>query len=253
MRGVAARAAETVRAACLQPSPPLQLDDAALFITGDPFAGVPDGRIPRAPVAPGDAWRLSDPMEAVRAAAAYAALSAALERPLTLDDLIAAHAALDANLPEEVRAYMRPGRLRVVATTMRREGEGQVYAPPPPDMAHDLLRQLLDYVEAVRQAGAITLIQCALVYYQFVAIHPFHDGNGRLSRALARLLLERHHAGAGALDLTAMVRVNRAYHDYRIVAVHRSGRWAEWVHFFCQMLIRRCAAAQEGKGAAARG
>ncbi|MBB6250087.1 Fic family protein [Nitrospirillum iridis] len=220
----------------------MRLDDAALFISGDPFAGVPEGRIPRAPIAPSDAWRLSDPMEEARAAAAYAVLSGALDRPLTLDDLAAAHAALDVALPEEARAYMRPGLLRVVATTMRREGEGQVYAPPPPDAARDLLRQLLDYVEGVRRAGPIDLIQCALVYYQFVAIHPFHDGNGRLSRALARLLLERHHAGAGALDLTALVRVNRAYHDYRIVAVHRSGRWAEWAHFFCQMLIRRCAA-----------
>lgn len=36
------------------------------------------------------------------------------------------------------------------------------------------------------------LVKCALFSYEFLSIHPFQDGNGRLSRLLASLLLLKH-------------------------------------------------------------
>jgi len=36
------------------------------------------------------------------------------------------------------------------------------------------------------------LVKCALFAYDFVSIHPFQDGNGRLSRLLSTLLLLKH-------------------------------------------------------------
>lgn len=40
--------------------------------------------------------------------------------------------------------------------------------------------------------GVHPLVKCGIFSYEFVTIHPFQDGNGRLSRLLASLLLRKY-------------------------------------------------------------
>ena len=49
------------------------------------------------------------------------------------------------------------------------------------------VRQLIDWYNT--EAEAHNLIKCATFVYEFLSIHPFQDGNGRLSRLLSTLLL----------------------------------------------------------------
>lgn len=64
---------------------------------------------------------------------------------------------------------------------------GVTYVPPGPDLCDELMQQLMAL--ANRQLpGTDSLIHAALVSFSFVFIHPFMDGNGRLSRFLI------HHA-----------------------------------------------------------
>ena len=51
----------------------------------------------------------------------------------------------------------------------------------------DAVRQLIDWYNSEREVH--TLIKCAAFVYEFLSIHPFQDGNGRLSRLLSTLLL----------------------------------------------------------------
>jgi len=58
--------------------------------------------------------------------------------------------------------------------------------PPPPDALGECLR---DWEAYLHHSEEPTLITCALMHYQFEAIHPFLDGNGRIGRLLTSLLL----------------------------------------------------------------
>lgn len=54
----------------------------------------------------------------------------------------------------------------------------------------DAMRFLIDWY--IHDNKTHPLIKCAVFAYEFVSIHPFQDGNGRLSRLLATLLLLKH-------------------------------------------------------------
>jgi len=54
----------------------------------------------------------------------------------------------------------------------------------------DAMRLLIDWY--LKDNETHPLVKCALFAYEFVSIHPFQDGNGRLSRLLASLLLLKH-------------------------------------------------------------
>ena len=63
------------------------------------------------------------------------------------------------------------------------------YVPPPvPEMA-----EALDSFEKYLHEGNAypPLVRLACVHYQFEAIHPFIDGNGRVGRLLVPLLMKR--------------------------------------------------------------
>jgi Fic family protein len=54
----------------------------------------------------------------------------------------------------------------------------------------DAMRFLIDWYLSDKETHP--LVKCSLFMYEFVSIHPFQDGNGRLSRLLASLLLLKH-------------------------------------------------------------
>lgn len=56
--------------------------------------------------------------------------------------------------------------------------------------AQDAMRMLIEWY--LNDNETHPLVKCALFAYEFVSIHPFQDGNGRLSRLIATLLLLKH-------------------------------------------------------------
>lgn len=77
------------------------------------------------------------------------------------------------------------------------------------------------------------LIRIALIHYQFEAIHPFLDGNGRIGRLLISLLL--HEWALLPLPLLYLSayfeRQRRDYYDLLLAGSQR-GEWNEWLLFF---------------------
>lgn len=65
---------------------------------------------------------------------------------------------------------------------------GITYMPPPSDLARELMGLLTAIVNA-KPAGLDTLVLAAIAAFGFVYIHPFMDGNGRLSRFLIHYVL----------------------------------------------------------------
>lgn len=97
---------------------------------------------------------------------------------------------------------------------------------------HEALSELERFI-GERRSELPFLIQLALVHYQFEAIHPFMDGNGRLGRLLIALQLrEREYLPQPLLYLSAYFeRHSDAYRDH-LLNVSRSGSWDAWIEFF---------------------
>jgi Fic family protein len=82
------------------------------------------------------------------------------------------------------------------------------------------------------------LIQAALMHYQFEAIHPFIDGNGRIGRLLISIFL--HNTGAISqplLYLSEFFEKYRTEYYERLLSVSQKGTWKEWIEFFLRGVI----------------
>ncbi|QNE39258.1 Fic family protein [Hymenobacter sp. NBH84] len=102
----------------------------------------------------------------------------------------------------------------------------------------DAMRELVAWFH--RDEVTHPLVKCALFAYDFVSIHPFQDGNGRLSRLLATLLLLRHgYVWIQYVSLEHEIE-NRKTEYYRVLQQCQSQRPGEnvsaWLHFFFDAL-----------------
>ncbi|MEK7786345.1 MAG: Fic family protein [Chloroflexota bacterium] len=96
---------------------------------------------------------------------------------------------------------------------------------------NDALGEFEKYLHA--PSSLPPLVRLALVHYQFEAIHPFLDGNGRIGRLLITLLLcVNGLLTEPLLYLSAYFERNRQDYYRHLLAVSQSGQWREWITFF---------------------
>jgi len=105
------------------------------------------------------------------------------------------------------------------------------YVPPPPLQMQQCLEQWERYVQGEEEEAP--LVRLAQIHYQFEAIHPFEDGNGRIGRLLISLLLVAWDLlPAPLLYLSAYFEANRATYYKGLQGVSCRGAWQHWVTFF---------------------
>jgi len=105
------------------------------------------------------------------------------------------------------------------------------FVPPPVKEMKAALSEWEKYLNEEPREPA--LIQCALMHYQFEAIHPFIDGNGRVGRLLITFLLcERGLLSLPLLYLSAFFERYRDEYYRRLLAVSQEGDWRGWIEFF---------------------
>ena len=103
----------------------------------------------------------------------------------------------------------------------------------------DAMRQLVDWYNNDSQTPP--LVKCALFAYDFVSIHPFHDGNGRLSRLISTLLLLKN--GYKWIQYVSFEHEieNHKTEYYRVLRSCQANRPNEevtsWVVFFFEALL----------------
>ncbi len=79
------------------------------------------------------------------------------------------------------------------------------------------------------------LVQLALLHYQFEAVHPFIDGNGRVGRLIIVILLCLWDLlPQPLLYLSAYFEANRQQYYDMLMSVSQQGTWREWVLFFLE-------------------
>lgn len=86
----------------------------------------------------------------------------------------------------------RPGKWRTGPIFVRRRGTGEVvYEGPPAENVPALVRALMECLEAEKTSDIPVVVRAAMAHLNLVMIHPFSEGNGRMSRALQTLVLVR--------------------------------------------------------------
>ena len=163
------------------------------------------------------------------------ALEYGLERVKTLPVSLRLIREVHALLMEGVRGkHATPGEFRRTQNWIGAPGctlNDATFVPPPVNEMHTALDTLEKYLHSEDEYPP--LVRLAFIHYQFEAIHPFIDGNGRIGRLLLILLLV--HWGLLPLPLLYLSayfeKYRQAYYDL-LMAVSTCGAWREWVDFF---------------------
>jgi Fic family protein len=138
-------------------------------------------------------------------------------------------------LMEGVRGeHLTPGEFRRSQNWIGPPGstiESATIVPPPVDEMYQALDALEKFIHA--PSDIPQLVRAGLIHYQFEAIHPFLDGNGRIGRLLVILLLiEWGLISQPLLYLSAFFEAHRLDYYDRLLMVSRGGDWENWLLFF---------------------
>jgi Fic family protein len=119
---------------------------------------------------------------------------------------------------------------RVPGTALANQATGEVIYTPP--VGEDLLRTKLANWERYlhEQRDIDPLIRMAVGHYQFEAIHPFTDGNGRTGRILNSLfLIQEDLLTLPILYLSRHIIKNKAEYYRLLLDITRSQAWEPWI------------------------
>jgi len=163
------------------------------------------------------------------------ALEYGLERVTTLPVSLRLIRELHERLMEGVRgAKATPGEFRRSQNWIGRPGctlNDADFVPPPVNEMYDALDAFEKYLHWGNDYPP--LVRLAFIHYQFEAIHPFLDGNGRIGRLLLSLLLVNWNLlPLPLLYLSAYFEHHRQDYYDLLLAVSERGNWREWVGFF---------------------
>jgi Fic family protein len=127
------------------------------------------------------------------------------------------------------------GIRRVPGTALAGDVSGKVIYTPP--VGESLLRELLaDWEQFMHGRTDIDpLIRMAVGHYQFEAIHPFSDGNGRTGRIMNVLfLVDQRLLTLPILYLSRYIVANKAMYYDLLMSVTREQRWEPWILYILQ-------------------
>lgn len=163
------------------------------------------------------------------------ALDYGIERLKTLPVSLRLIREVHAKLMEGVRGgNLTPGEFRRSPNWIGPAGSTLVtatYVPPPVEEMLAALDRLEKFIHA--ESDIPRLARAAMIHYQFEAIHPFLDGNGRIGRLMVSLLLcEWGLLPQPLLNLSAYFEFHRQEYYDRLLAISQRGEWAEWLAFF---------------------
>jgi Fic family protein len=177
-----------------------------------------------------------EPSDDVREVHNYVrALDYGLERLRTLPVSLRLIREIHARLMEGVRGgNLTPGKFRQTQNWIGPAGstlETAAYVPPPVDEMQTALSDFEKFIHADFEIP--DLARAGMIHYQFEAIHPFLDGNGRIGRLIITLLFhEWKILSQPLLNLSAYFEQYRQEYYDHLLAVSQRGQWEEWLRFF---------------------
>lgn len=167
-----------------------------------------------------------------------------IDRPLTLERLFGWHRQLFPDEALPLYSAMHVGELRgdePMQVVSGRLDRPRVHFEAPPRLGLDArLQQFLDWFAVSRADRQLDpLLRAGIAHFWFVTLHPFDDGNGRLTRAITDLALAQADGQAIRLyAMSASILDDRSGY-YRVLEASQKGGLdiTEWLQWFLATLL----------------
>lgn len=172
-----------------------------------------------------------------------------------LTDILRIHGDISKRVLENPRAI---GKLREIQNYVVKETpEGHreiVYTPPPPGKVKPMMEELVAWIEK-HETEIHPVIQAGICHYAIAMIHPFEDGNGRVARVLATLILRKRgfdKRGIYAMDEYYVRNLGEYYGSLRVVN-ELKGDMTHWLEYYTTGVRHSVSTALETMRALERG
>lgn len=110
------------------------------------------------------------------------------------------------------------------------DGDRCIYMAPPPDMVEPLMLQLFDWMK--ENSGTIhPLILSCVFHYEFVFIHPFSDGNGRMARLWQTIMLTEWNPVFQYIPLESQIETFQDGYYNAIASCNANGNSNDFIEF----------------------
>lgn len=150
--------------------------------------------------------------------------------PYSIMDLKKAHARMTQYLIQESGEFRR-GSEGVFS------GDQCIFVAPPPAMVPRLMQELFDWMRQ-NQNTIHPLILSAVFHYEFVFIHPFADGNGRVARLWHTVLLSNWRSIFAYIPLESQIEKFQSEYYDAIAQCHNNGNSTIFIEFILKQISR---------------
>ncbi|HBZ26255.1 MAG TPA: Fic family protein [Rikenellaceae bacterium] len=142
------------------------------------------------------------------------------------------------NQIKETTTGYRPPQAQVVI----KRGESEfrsgeiIYTPPRGEgLVESLMDNLVEYLNNDEIYPIDPLLKMCIAHYQFEAIHPFQDGNGRTGRILNLLyLFSKGLLSQPVLYMSKFIILNKEDYYFKLGAVTQRNSWESWIEFMLE-------------------
>lgn len=128
------------------------------------------------------------------------------------------------------------GPMQVLSGPMGREKVH--FEAPQAKRVYEEMRQFLDWFN--REKDTDPILKAGVAHFRFVSIHPFDDGNGRIARAIADMLLARADGSADRFySMSAQIESERNDYYSSLEEQQKGGTdITQWLQWFLECLDR---------------
>ena len=148
--------------------------------------------------------------------------------PYSVDDLKKIHGILTFLIEKDAGKFRNHGDAVY-------DGDIQILMAPPSKMVPTLIDNLFTWMNEVKNT-INPLILSSIFHYEFVFIHPFHDGNGRTARIWQTAILSHWEKAFTYLPIESMIRKNQEEYYKAIQNCNNAGESTEFIEFMLKII-----------------
>ena len=148
--------------------------------------------------------------------------------PYSVDDLKKIHGILTFLIEKDAGKFRNHGEAVY-------DGDIQIFMAPSHKMVPTLMDNVFNWMNEVKNT-INPLILSSIFHYEFVFIHPFHDGNGRTARIWQTAILSHWEKAFTYLPIESMIRKNQEEYYKAIQNCNNAGESTEFIEFMLKII-----------------